>query len=301
MKEFINFNSKEISWFRCGGKILVYCIVDNLNKLQFVLEKYEKYKNNILIIGAGSNSLIRDKGFDGLVIKLSGEFNNLKIKQHETENDIILLTAGAAVFDKKVVDFAIENRLIGCEFLDTIPGTIGGAVKMNAGCFDKEIKDILFSTKLFINGKEEVLTEKDFLSFSYRKSSIPENAIILEATFKLKKGTQNQLEESKNMILEMRKKRKENQIVGFTCGSTFKNPISNDGKKISVWKLIDEVGLRGFSIGGAKFSEKHCNFLINYNNANATDIENLILLAKQKVKDKFNIELEEEIKIFGNM
>lgn len=308
MKEFLDFDSGKISWFRCGGKIAVFCVVENLSELKQVVEKYPQYSNNILPIGAGSNILIRDTGFKGLAIKLAGDFNKIEInkieinegKTEKTEKEKVFLSAGASVFDKQIVSFAINNNLVGCEFLSTIPGTIGGAIKMNAGCFDCEIKDILSSVQVLINNEIKTLTNKD-LNFSYRKSSLPENDVILNATFALTKGTKEQIEESKQKIKEMQKYRDENQIVGATCGSTFKNPINpEDGTKISVWKLIDEVGLRGYKIGGAKFSEKHCNFIVNTGNATATDIENLVSIAKQKVKEKFNIDLETEIKIIGN-
>lgn len=297
MKEFIEFDSKNISWFRCGGKISVYCIVDNLLELKQTLEKYSRYKDKTLVIGAGSNILIRDRGFNGLVIKLSGDFNKIIVDEKETNKNNIFLNSGAGALDKQLSDFAIKNNIIGCEFLDTIPGTIGGAIKMNAGCFDCEIKDILHSVNILLNNETKTLTNKD-LCFSYRKSVLPENAIILSATFSLKKGNNEQIKKSENIIKNMRLKRKENQIIGATCGSTFKNPMTSENKRISAWKLIESVGLRGFRIGGAKFSEKHCNFLINDNKATATDIENLILLAKQKIKEKFNIQLEEEVKIF---
>ena len=297
MKEFLNFDSGKISWFRCGGKIAIYCIIENVNELNETLKKYSQYNDDLLVIGAGSNMLIREGGFDGLAVKLTGEFNTINIK-NKSEKEMYL-TAGAGVFDKQVASFALEHNLIGCEFLDTIPGTIGGAVKMNAGCFGTEIKDILTSAKILTNGAVVELTNED-LCFSYRKSKLPDNAVVLEATFLLQKGTKEQMAQSYMTIGEMRAKRKENQIVGATCGSTFANPMAQNGEKLSAWKLIDEVGMRGFAIGGAKFSEKHCNFLINTGKATAKDIEQLILLAKRKVKEKFNIELHEEIEIFGN-
>ena len=300
MKEFLDFDSGKISWFHCGGKIAVFCIVENLSELKQVVEKYPQYSSNILPIGAGSNMLVRDAGFDGLAIKLAGDFNKIEVKQDKSEEGKIFLTAGCGVFDKQVALFALNNNLIGCEFLSTIQGTIGGAVKMNAGCFDCEIKDILSSVQVLTNNEIKTLTNKD-LNFSYRKSCLPENAVILNATFALTKGTKEQIEESKQKIKEMQQHRNESQIIGATCGSTFKNPINpKDGTKISAWKLIDEVGMRGYKIGGAKFSEKHCNFIVTSRNTTATDIENLISFAKQKVKEKFNIELEEEIKIVGN-
>ena len=299
MKEFLNFNSKNISWFRCGGNVNVFYIIDNLKELQSVIQKYPQYSDKILVIGAGSNILIRDGGFDGLVLKLTSEFNKINLKSYENDNNKIILTTGSCCLDKQVSDFALNNNLIGCEFLATIPGTIGGAITMNAGCYGQEIKDILFSVKLLY--KNEIITlSKDDLCFQYREAKIPNNSIILEADFLLKKGNKEEIDESKNKIKEMLSLRKLNQITGLTCGSTFKNPIDSNGSRISAWKLIDEVRLRGFQIGGAKFSDKHCNFILNTGNATATNIENLILLAKQLVKEKFNINLVEEIKIIGN-
>ena len=298
MKEFINFDSSKISWFHCGGKIAVYCVVETINELVELLKKYPHYKNKILPIGAGSNILIGDEGFNGLAVKLAGDFNKMEIKNKD--NNQAYLVAGSGVFDKQVAVFALKNNLISCEFLDTIPGTIGGAVKMNAGCFDSEIKNILVATKIFVDGKIIELQNKD-LNLSYRHSELPENAIVLEATFLLQKGTEGEINKSAKLIEENRQKRKENQITGSTCGSTFANPVDKNGMKLSAWKLLDEAGMRGYSIGGAKFSEKHCNFLINTGTATTKDIEDLISLAKQKVKEKFEIDLHEEVKIIHDI
>lgn len=291
MKEFKNFDSAKISWFRCGGKIDVFCIIENIEELKEVLKKYKDYKNNILPVGNGSNLLIRDKGFNGLAIKLAGDFNKIKLLN---TNKIV---AGSGCSLKSVCDFAIKNNLIGCEFLSTIPGSVGGGLKMNAGCFESEIKDIFESARVLVDGNIKELTAND-LNFSYRKTNLQKNTIILDATFKLKKTTnENEIETSKQKIYNMQKHRQENQIIGATCGSTFANYVDKNGNKISVWKMIDEVGLRGYTIGGAKFSEKHCNFIVNFNKATASDVENLINLAKQKIKDKFNIDIFTEIQI----
>ena len=224
-------------------------------------------------------------------MKLAGEFASLKI-----ENDGNKIIAGSCVFSKQVASFAIESKLIGAEFLDTIPGSVGGIVKMNAGCFGGEVKDIFYSADILINGEVKTLMKNDVV-FEYRKTSIPDDAVILNACFELKKGQEREIEDSRTKIAKMREHRKEKQIVGATCGSTFANHIDKDGNVINAWKLIDEVGLRGFEIGGAKFSEKHCNFIINNGNATATDIINLINEAKKRVFEKFGIELRLEIKI----
>ena len=294
MKEFFNFPSSKISWFRCGGEIKVFCIVENQKELQDVVEKYVKSGEvkNFCVVGAGSNVLFRDGLFDGLVVKLAGDFASLNVVADD-ENKII---AGSCVLSKQVASFAVENNLVGAEFLDTIPGSVGGIVKMNAGCFGSEIKDIFYSADILINGEVKTLMKNDVV-FEYRKTSIPDDAVILNACFELKKGQESEIEESKAKIAKMREHRKEKQIVGATCGSTFANHFDKDGSVINAWKLIDEVGLRGFEIGGAKFSEKHCNFIINNGNATATDIINLISEAKKRVFEKFGIELRLEIKI----
>ena len=328
MKEFKNFNSAKISFFRCGGNIDVFCIVNNITELQFALNKYKQYKDNILPLGAGSNILIRDSGFHGLCIKLAGDFLKMDIKSDNCGNcdgffsfssifspkkmaNIIknmfknniftknngeykIITAGAGAFAKSVSQFALKNNLIGAEFMDTIPGTVGGLTRMNAGCFNSEIKDIFHSATILVNNKIKIVKKHD-MCFSYRNSFLPKNAIIINVNFKLKTAiNEKQMTRSRQLILDMQNHRKNNQIVGFTCGSTF----ANDTKKnISAWKMIDKVGLRGYKIGGAQFSEKHCNFIVNSGTATATDIENLIILAQKKVRDKFGINLKLEVKI----
>ena len=292
MKEFKNFDSGKISWFRCGGKISVFCIVENIKELTQCLNTYKEYNNNLIVLGAGSNILIRDSGFKGLAIKLAGDFNKLEL----IDNDKIV--AGSCVLSKTLANFALKNNLIGGEFLDSIPGTIGGEIFMNAGCFGKEIKDIFVECKCLIDGKIKMFNKKT-LTFGYRHSSLPQNAIILDAIFQFKKGGIQEIEMSKQTLQEFQQHRKTNQIIGATCGSTFANPINKDGEKISAWKLIEAVGLRGVEIDGAKFSEKHCNFLINTGTATATSIENLINLAKTKIKEKFDIDMTTEIRIIG--
>ena len=295
MQIFHNYNIGKYSWFKTGGNAEIFAIVESINELQEVVSANSK--KDITILGAGSNCLIRDGGIDGLVIKLAGDF--LKIDILNTSNvsinndDICFVKAGSAVLSAKLSNFLISNNLIGGEFLDTIPGSVGGMIITNAGCFGGEVKDILLSADLLINNHIDTYANKD-LCFQYRASKVPKNAIILSAIFKMTQGNENDIIMAKNRIQQMREKRKQNQIIGLTCGSTFANP---EGHR--AWELIDKVGLRGYKIGGAKLSEKHCNFIVNFNNAKAQDIENLIELAKQKVLDKFGIELKTEIRILG--
>ena len=295
MQIFHNYNIGKYSWFKTGGSAEIFAIVDSINELQEVVSANSE--KDITILGAGSNCLIRDGGIDGLVIKLAGDFLKIdilkKINASINNDDICLVKAGSAVLSAKLSNFLISNNLIGGEFLDTIPGSVGGMIITNAGCFGGEVKDILLSADLLIDNNIKTYTNADFC-FKYRTSQVSKNAIILSAIFKMTQGNENDIIMAKNRIQQMREKRKQNQIIGLTCGSTFANP-----EGYSAWELIDKVGLRGHKIGGAMFSEKHCNFIVNFNNAKAQDIENLIELAKQKVLDKFGIELKTEIKILG--
>ena len=294
VKIFNNFNSATISWFHCGGTVDYFCSVANLVELQSVVKNNHKYNNNILPIGAGSNILIRDGGFRGIVVKLAGEF----LKLEKKDNQII---AGGGVLSKQLAQFAIKNNLVGAEFLDSIPGTIGGNIKMNAGCFGREIKEVLVSAEVLLDtGEIKTFSNNDF-NLSYRHSDLPKNAIVLNAVFALQAAeNQSQIENAKKALSEMQEYRKKNQIIGFTCGSTFANPVDEKGKKISVWKLLDDCNLRGFCVGGAMFSEKHCNFIVNDKKATANDIERLICEAKKRVKEKFDVDLHTEIQIIGD-
>ena len=295
MQIFHNYNIGKYSWFKTGGNAEIFAIIENVEELQSLINKYDN--KDITILGAGSNCLIRDSGIDGLVIKLAGDFLKIDIlnKSNASINndDICFVKAGSAVLSAKLSNFLISNNLIGGEFLDTIPGSVGGMIITNAGCFGGEVKDILLSADLLIDNNIKTYANKD-LCFQYRESQVPKNAVIMSVTFKFKIGNENDVRLAQEKIKQMREKRKQNQIIGLTCGSTFANPEGH-----SAWELIDKVGLRGYKMGGAMFSEKHCNFIVNFNNAKAQDIENLIELAKQKVLDKFGIELKTEIRILG--
>lgn len=295
MQIYHGYNIGKYSWFKTGGNAEIFAIVENTNELTELINEHNN--RDITIIGAGSNCLIRDGGVDGLVIKLAGDFLKiylLKPSSFQTnDSDIYFVKAGSSVLSSKLSNFLISNNLIGGEFLDTIPGSVGGMIITNAGCFGREIKDILYSADLLINNEVKTFFNKDFC-FSYRASQVPKNAVIMSATFQFKVGNEIDILSTKAKIKQMREKRMRNQIVGLTCGSTFANP-----EGYSAWELIDKVGLRGYKIGGAMFSEKHCNFIVNINKATATDIENLIDLAKKRVLEKFGIELRTEIRILG--
>ena len=294
MKSFENFDGAMLSWFKAGGKIDIFAIVDTKEDLLDVLDKYDNGK--VMAVGAGSNLLIRDGGFHGLIIKLGQGFNRTAVEIADGNETHKILVAGASTPSSAVVQFAIRNNLLGAEFMSTIPGSIGGMTRMNAGCFGREVKDIFYSTNVLrrVGTWQEQIDNLEEIQFAYRHSALNSEDIVMETRFLLNCGTAEKVEKAKQEIAEMQAHRKQNQVVGMTCGSTFANP-----EGYSAWRLIASVGLRGHNINGAVFSEKHCNFIVNTGGASATDIENLIDLAKQKVKEEHGIDLRTEICIVG--
>ena len=281
-----NYDLKRKNWFNIGGKSKVYFKADNLKELVNFLKKLNN-EEKIFILGAGSNTLITDKIFDGVVIKLSKNFNNITLLRDE------IIIAGSAVLDKSLSDFATENNISGFEFLSCIPGTIGGGIRMNAGCFENEFKDILLSIQAVDKtGNVKTLSSKN-INFEYRKSNIPEDLIFLSASFK---GVKSDKEKIKNKINSFKIKKETNQPTKIrTSGSTFKNPIFQTDKK--VWELIKESVPLDKSFGDACISEKHCNFFVNKGNAKFEDMKKLIDFVAENVLEKTGISLEKEIKI----
>ena len=277
---------KKKNWFNIGGKSKVFYKAENLKELVNFIKKL-KGREKIFIIGAGSNTLITDDMFDGVVIKLSRNFNNISL----LGEDIII--AGSAVLDKSLSDFAINNNLSGFEFLSCIPGTIGGGIRMNAGCFGKEFKDILLSIQAIdIFGNVMTLSAKE-IKFEYRKTNLSEDLVFLSASFKGIKGDEKEI---KNLTNELKLKKEKAQPTRIkTSGSTFKNPISQTKKK--VWELIKDSVPLDKSFGDACISDKHCNFFVNKGNATFEDMSNLINFVSKKVLEKTGISLEKEIKI----
>ena len=277
---------KRKNWFNIGGKSKVFYKADSLKELANFLKKLDN-KEKIFILGAGSNTLITDNLFDGVVIKLTKNFNNISLHSE----DIII--AGSAVLDKNLSDFAMNNELSGFEFLSCIPGTIGGGIKMNAGCFGKEFKDILLSIQA-IDKTGNVLTipSKD-IKFGYRKNDLSENLIFLSASFKGKKSEKNKIFNEINRLKTEKEKNQPTKIK--TSGSTFKNPISQTEKK--VWELIKDSVPLDKCFGDACISQKHYNFFVNKGNASFDDMNKLINFVAKNVLEKTGISLEKEIKI----
>jgi len=281
-----DYDLKKKNWFNIGGKTKIYYKANNLKDLIKFLRKIEE-KEKIFILSGGSNTLITDKTYNGVVIKLSSNFNNISLLSDE------IIIAGSAVSDKSLSEFAMNNSLGGFEFLSCIPGTVGGGIKMNAGCFEREFKDILISIQA-INKSGQVITipAKD-INFEYRNSKLSDDLIFLSASFK---GYKKKLNIIKNEMIELKKKKEEAQPTRIkTSGSTFKNPVSQTDKK--VWQLIKESVSLEKSFGDACISEKHCNFFVNKGNAKFEDMKKLIEFVSESVLKETGIKLETEIKI----
>ena len=236
-------------------------------------------------MGVGSNLMVRDSGFEGLIIKLGKNFNNIKINKDT-------LSVGAGVLDVNLAKFALQNSIKDFEFFSGIPGTIGGAIKMNAGCYGSQTADNLKRILVINNlGKIKYLT-KDELELKYRSSNLTDELIVLKADFSCKYSSASEIIEKKNYI---KLKRENSQpIKEKTSGSTFKNP---PGKYAAA--LIEKAGCKGMKNGGASVSTIHSNFIINNGDATALDIENLGKKIIKQVQEKFDIKLEWEIKIIG--
>ena len=283
-KIYFNYNVGKLTWFRTGGKAKVFIIVENSHELEIILNELDN--KNFYILGAGSNLLIRDKGFNGIIIKLGKGFNNLRIFEDKLE-------VGASTLDVNLSKFAYKNNISGLEFFSGIPGSVGGAVKMNAGCFGSETKNVLKDIQTINSDGEIKIYNKDKIKLSYRNSKLPLGDIILSANFNYSTGDKDEIS---NKMNEIKIKREASQPIKFkTSGSTFKNP-----KNEYAAKLIEMSGCKGLKVGDALVSEKHANFLINSNNASASQIEELGKRIIDKVYKKFNIVLEWEIKILGN-
>tara|TARA_B100001057_G_scaffold171481_2_gene172294 strand:+ start:1494 stop:2402 length:909 start_codon:yes stop_codon:yes gene_type:complete len=282
----LNYNLKNKNWFNIGGKTKIYYKADNLKELIKFLEKIKK-KEKIFILGRGSNTLISDGIYDGVVIKMADNFNNISKLSEE------VIIAGSAVSDKSLSEFAMENSIGGFEFLSCIPGSVGGGIKMNAGCFEREFKDILVSIQA-INKSGQVLTiPAKNINFRYRDSGLSDDLIFLSASFKGFKKNKEKIKHEINLLKEKKEKSQPTKIK--TSGSTFKNPIDQSNKK--VWQLIKESVSLEKSFGEASISEKHCNFFVNKGNAKFEDMKKLIEFVSESVLRKTGVKLEKEIKI----
>ena len=282
----LDYDLKKKNWFNIGGKAKAFYKAGDLKELIKFLKKIQNHEK-IFVLGAGSNTLITDKQFNGVVIKLSNNFKNISLLNNE------IIIAGSAVTDKSLSDFAMENGLGGFEFLSCIPGTVGGGIKMNAGCFEREFKDILVSIQAIDKFGQVITIPAKEINFKYRDSSLSDELIFLSASFKGFNKNKDLIRKEMKIMKEKKEKAQPTRIK--TSGSTFKNPINQSDKK--VWQLIrDSVPLEK-SFGDASISEKHCNFFVNKGNAKFEDMKKLINFVSDSVFKKTGIKLETEIKI----
>ena len=282
----ILFNEKlaNYSWFNLGGPSEIFFKPNSIEDIIYFFKTVKP--NKITILGAGSNTLIRDGGVKGITVKLSSHFSYLNL---ESSN---IIEAGAATLDKKIADFELENSLTGLEFLSCIPGSIGGAIRMNSGCYGEDISQILHSIKVVdIYGDKKDIPAAD-IKFHYRDSSLNHNLIITSVKLQGKVSLKEKIKKKQQVLIEKKKNSQPNQIK--TCGSTFKNT-----KDKKAWELINESNCQNLQSGNAKISDKHSNFFVNDGNATAMDLEDLINKVKETVYQKTKINLELEIKIIG--
>ena len=283
-----NYDLKKSNWFNIGGKTKAYFKPDSLNELVVFLKKFGN-KGKILTLGAGSNVLINDKTFDGVIIKLGKNFSNISVLPNRT------IIAGSATTDKKLSEFASENNIGGLEFLACIPGTVGGGLRMNSGCFEKEFKDVLLSVQAIDKYGKVLTIPSSKIKFGYRENDLDKDLIFLSASFR---GEFKEKQKIEKFMKTLKEKKNETQPTKIkTGGSTFKNPISQTNQK--VWELIKRSVPIDTKFGDAEISDKHCNFFVNRNNASFDDMQKLINFVKEKVKLKTGIKLETEVEIIN--
>lgn len=298
--------------FKVGGNADIFVKVKNIEELKYVIKIAKKNDIHMYIIGNGSNILVKDSGIRGIVVKI--EFEDIKIEKNENE---AIVTVGAGVKLMQLAQELLKNSISGFEFASGIPGTIGGAVKMNAGAYGKEMKDIITTTKCLDLKRYNMIEEKEYIDdievteyieksdepaildlnnkdqeFEYRNSIFSSKRyVILETKLKLTYGDKEEIEKNMN---ELKNKRKQSQPQQPSAGSTFKR-----GEDFITAKLIDECGLKGYKIGGAKVSEKHAGFIVNDGNATAQDILELIKYVKDKVYESTGKFIKLEVEVIG--
>lgn len=270
--------------FKVGGNADIFITVDSIEKLQKVLQILD-YKN-ITVVGNGSNLLVKDSGIRGTVVKYIAKEYNIK------DNEVVV---DAGITNARLASVLLKQNLTGFEFAAGIPGTIGGALVMNAGAYGKEMKDIVQKTTYIdLEDKKTKTINLEEHEFSYRHSAFQnKKCIIVQTTLKFEKGNSLQIQNTMNEYAE--KRRTSQPLEMPSAGSTFKR-----GDGFITAKLIDEAGLKGYSIGGAEVSTKHAGFIVNKGNATAKDIIELIDVVKKKVYEKFQKNIETEVKIIGD-
>ena len=272
--------------FKVGGPAKCYAFVEDEDLLADIISYFYKIEQPYFIIGNGSNLLVSDKGYDGIVIKLSG-----KLCSVEADGDRIICGAGALL--SQAAHLAMENSLTGLEFASGIPGSIGGGVIMNAGAYDGDMSMVVDSVNVINRTGEKMVLFRDSLDFKYRQSAIKGRGyIVTKVNLSLKPGEKDSI---KSRMDELSALRRSKQPLEYpSAGSTFKRPEGH-----FAGKLIMDAGLSGFTVGGAQISEKHCGFVINKGSATASDIKKVMDEAARKVSDTFHVRLEPEVILIG--
>ncbi len=281
----------QLCWLGIGGLAeILYTPVDSDDLANFFANKLPDIP--VFILGIGSNVLVRDGGIDGVIIKLGTAFSNIEFSKSE-DGAYGYIIAGAAALDKKVSIFALQHSLSGLEFMMGIPGTIGGAIAMNAGCYKDDVSKVIEKVTAISSLTGEIRNfSRDEISFIYRGNNLSKEWVFIDAHFKCCSRALSRIVSKMNRIQEQRI---QTQPAGVrTCGSTFKNP---NGHK--AWELIKDAGCSGMRIGGAEFSQMHCNFIVNVDNAISSDVERLIDIAIEKVKEHCGIVLCRELIVIG--
>lgn len=289
-KLIANAPLSDITWLRVGGPAQVLFIpADEADLARFLGET--PLDIPVHVLGAGSNTLVRDGGLAGVTVKLGPAFGKI------TAEDGARIRAGAAALDKSVAKQAAKAGIAGLEFYVGVPGAIGGALRMNAGCYGSETKDVLVEAVALDRKGRRIIAPVEELGYAYRHSDAPMDWIFVEAVFQGRADAPAAVTERMDAITAKRETTQ--PIREKTSGSTFKNPDPATSGGRSAWQLVDAAGWRGKPIGGARFSEQHCNFLINDGTATASDLETLGETVRAAVKDQFGVELYWEVKRVG--
>lgn len=276
---------KKYTWLKVGGSADVVVEPNNHSEFISLLNLLHKSNESWVVLGEGSNTIVYDQGIRGVVISTK------KLKKIEIVDDTKVLAESGVILGT-ILNKTIKEGLTGFEFAAGIPGTVGGGIFMNAGANNGEIKDVVETVWIWLNG-EEISIPRSEINFEYRKSNLPKGSVVTKALFKLKHGSSKESE--KNVKEYMAKRNSTQPIKMSNTGSIFKNPDD-----IAAGQLIEELGLKGFSIGGAQFSDLHANFIVNTGNARASDVLELIEKAKSEALSKRGIKLETEVKVIGN-
>ncbi len=283
---FENENMASHTTFKCGGNASLYIAPNSTDELVRVLEVLSNENYPYMVIGNGSNLLVKDEGYDGAIVEVDKKISEIDVRGEE-----IIVEAGAKL--SKVATIAMENDLAGFEFAHGIPGNMGGAVVMNAGAYGGEMKDVLKWVKVVDQNGDIKTLENDELELGYRTSRVmKEKMIVLEACIKLDLGVMGDIAEVMALLMS---KRKASQPLEYpSAGSTFKRP-----EGYFAGKLVQDAGMKGYRVGDAMVSDKHSGFVINCGNATATEVIQVIKDVQAKVKEDFGVDLEPEVRIIG--